>query len=101
MQIKRYHEDPALANVDSAVLSDYVGTYELAPGNQMMVTTHDGQLYAQRGIDPPVELVSKSPDTFFRKGIEGRRLFHRDPSGKVDLLIDRRNNEDMFWQKIN
>jgi hypothetical protein len=38
---------------------------------------------------------------FFRAGVEGRRLFHRDASGKVDSLIDRRNNEDMLWKKIN
>jgi hypothetical protein len=38
---------------------------------------------------------------FFRAGIEGRRLFHRNADGKVDSLIDRRNNEDMFWKKIH
>ena len=100
-QVMRYYEDPAPATISPAILSDYIGTYELAPGNQMMVTVHDGKLFAQRGVGSPVQLIPESPDMFFRAGVEGRRLFHRSADGKVDSLIDRRNNEDMFWKKIN
>ncbi len=99
-QAMRYYEDPARGAINPAFLSDYVGLYELAPGNQMIVTTHDGKLFAKRGTGTPVELIPESPDLFFRAGIEGRRLFHRNTSGKVDSLIDRRNNEDMLWRKI-
>ena len=100
-QVMRYYEDPASAPINPAILSDYIGIYEIAPGNQMVVTTHDGKLFAQRGASNPVQLFPESPDMFFRAGIEGRRLFHRNADGKVDLLIDRRNNEDMLWKKIN
>jgi len=65
------------------------------------VTERDGKLFAKRGTASPVELVPESPDMFFRRGIEGRRLFHRGADGKVDSLIDRRNNEDMLWKKIS
>jgi hypothetical protein len=34
-----------------------------------------------------------------RKGVEGRWLFHSNTAGKVDKLIDRRNNEDVVWTK--
>jgi len=100
-QAMRYYEDPAPAPINAAILSDYIGTYELAPGNQMMVTTHDGKLFAQRDAGHPVQLVPESPDMFFRAGTEGRRLFHRNADGKVDSLIDRRNNEDILWRKVN
>ncbi len=100
-QVMRYYEDPARSAINPAVLSDYVGTYELAPGNQLTVTTRDGRLFAKRGAGNPVELIPESPDMFFRAGIEGRRLFHRNADGKVDLLIDRRNNEDMLWRRIS
>jgi hypothetical protein len=100
-QVMRYYEDPATASINLAILSDYIGTYELAPGNHMVVTTHNGKLFAQRGAGNPVQLFPESPDMFFRAGVEGRRLFHRDANGKVDSLIDRRNNEDMLWKKIN
>jgi hypothetical protein len=45
-------------------------------------------------------LQPESPDLFFRPAIEGRRLFRRNNTGKVDALIDRRNNEDMIWKKL-
>jgi hypothetical protein len=32
--------------------------------------------------------------------VEGRRLFRRAEGGKVDAMIDRRNNEDVVWKKI-
>jgi Domain of unknown function (DUF3471) len=99
-QVMRYYEDPAPASINPATLSNYVGTYELAPGNQMVVSTHNGQLFAQRDAGNPVQLLPESPDMFFRAGIEGRRLFHRNASGQVDSLIDRRNNEDILWKKI-
>lgn len=100
-QAMRYYEDPARATIQPSILSDYVGTYELAPGHQLIVTTQDGKLFARRGTAPPVELIPESPDMFFRAGVEGRRLFHRNADGKVDSLIDRRNNEDMLWKKIS
>jgi hypothetical protein len=34
-----------------------------------------------------------------RYSIEGRILFHCDSTGKIDALIDRRNNEDVVWKK--
>ena len=39
------------------------------------------------------------PDIFFRKGVEGRILFHYGEGSKVDTLSDRRNNEDVVWKK--
>jgi len=39
------------------------------------------------------------PELFFRKGVEGRILFGYAANGKVDALIDRRNNEDVVWKK--
>jgi hypothetical protein len=44
--------------------------------------------------------VSESTAIFFREGIEGGRLFRRGDREKVDARIDRRNNEDVLWQKV-
>ena len=46
------------------------------------------------------QLFPEGCDLFFRKGVEGRVLFHYDANGKVNNLIDRRNNEDVVWRKI-
>ncbi|HWY40674.1 MAG TPA: DUF4440 domain-containing protein [Chthoniobacterales bacterium] len=101
-QAHRYYEDPHAA--DSAQLlnyqpSTYVGSYELAPGQTRTVTVENGKLFVERN-GKKEELLPESSDLFFRKGVEGRILFHHDTNGKVDSLIDRRNNEDVVWKKM-
>jgi hypothetical protein len=99
-QLLRFYEDPAVGTIDTAHLDDFAGTYELAPGVTLTVSRKGVQLYAKRGDAPKTILQPESPDLFFRPGIEGRRLFRRDGGGKVDALIDRRNNEDLIWKKL-
>ena len=99
-QVLRYYEDPATGTIDPARLDDYVGTYELAPGITQAVTLEGNQLYSQRGGGTKTALLPEVTDLFFRPGVEGRRLFRRDPYGKVDAMIDRRNNEDLLWKKL-
>jgi hypothetical protein len=100
-QVLRYYEDPATGTLDASRLDDFVGTYEITPGHTLVITRDGNKLFSQRGTDKPVELLPESPDLFFRHNVEGRRLFHRDASGRVDALIDRRNNEDLLWKKIS
>jgi len=45
------------------------------------------------------QLLPETSEIFFRKGVEGRILFRYAAAGKVDALIDRRNNEDVIWRK--
>jgi hypothetical protein len=45
------------------------------------------------------QLLPETSEIFFRKGVEGRILFRSAATGKVDALIDRRNNEDVIWRK--
>jgi Domain of unknown function (DUF4440)/Domain of unknown function (DUF3471) len=99
-QMLRYYEDPAPGKVDVARLNDYTGTYELAPGITLTVSREDDKLYSKRGERPQELLAPETCDPFFRPGVEGRRLFRRNQSGKVDALIDRRNNEDVVWKKL-
>ena len=100
-QVLRYYEDPAAGTLDPLRIDDYVGNYELAPDLTITVTRDGNQLYAQRKGGTKTVLLLESPDLFFRPGVEGRRLFRRAPDGKVDALIDRRNNEDVIWRKIS
>lgn len=95
----RYYADPAAGSVRAQVLDDYVGTYELAPGTVLTVRREGDQLYAQRSSRKAYQLLPELQDVFFRPGVEGRRIFHRYGSGRVDELIDRRDNEDLIWKK--
>ena len=99
-QMLRYYEDPAPGQADTKKYADYAGTYELAPGVTQTISVRGEKLYAKRGERPEQELVPESSDIFFSKGVEGRRLFRRTDRGKVDTMIDRRNNEDVVWKKI-
>jgi hypothetical protein len=103
-QAHRYYEDPAIGEADPKKFADYIGTYEIVPGHTMVVSGDNNRLFVERkgGIaqsKKKEELFPETCDLFFRKGVEGRVLFHYDANGKVDRLIDRRNNEDVIWRK--
>src|SRR4029077_18367508 len=98
-QAHRYYEDPAIGKADEKKFPGYVGTYQLAPDQTRRVTSDKWKLVVERK-GKNEELLPESSDLFFRKGVEGRILFRHDNAGAVDALIDRRNNEDVIWQKI-
>jgi len=98
-QAHRYYEDPAMGQVDESKFRNYVGNYELSPAQTRTVSAFDGNLFVERN-GKKEKLLRESGDLFFRKGIEGRILFRYDANGKVDALIDRRNNEDVVWKKV-
>jgi len=100
----RYYEDPAIGQADPKKFADYIGTYEIVPGHTMVVSGDNNRLFVERKdgtaqSKKKEELFPETCDLFFRKGVEGRVLFHYDANGKVDRLIDRRNNEDVIWRK--
>jgi Domain of unknown function (DUF4440)/Domain of unknown function (DUF3471) len=97
-QAFRYYEDPAIGQADVKKFSDYTGTYELAPGQTRVVTVEGDKLFIERN-GKKEQLFPETTDLFFRKGVEGRILFHFGADSKVDSLIDRRNNEDVLWHK--
>jgi hypothetical protein len=98
-QAHRYYEDPAIGKADEKKVHDFVGAYELGPGQTRTVTWGNGKLFIERN-GKKEELLPETSDLFFRKGIEGRILFHYDAEAAVDSLIDRRNNEDVVWRRV-
>jgi hypothetical protein len=102
-QAHRYYEDPAAADASQLLNYEpaaYLGTYQLAPSQVRTITLESRELFIERN-GKKEELLPESNGLFFRKGVEGRILFHYDSNGKVDALIDRRNNEDVTWKKIH
>src|SRR5262252_4025090 len=93
-QAHRYYEDPAAGKTDPKKFADFIGEYELAPGQTRSVTNEGNRLFVERKSKKE-QLLPETSDLFFRKGVEGRILFHYAANGKVDSLIDRRNNEDV------
>lgn len=66
----------------------------------MTISVENGHLYEQRKGRERQELIPEASDIFFIKGVEGRTLFGISDDGKVVSLIDRRNNEDIVWKKV-
>jgi hypothetical protein len=97
-QAMRYYEDPVVGTVDPKKFADFVGTYELAPGETRTVSSQSEKLYVERK-GKREQLLPETSDIFFRKGVEGRVLFRYADNRRVDALIDRRNNEDIVWRK--
>ena len=87
--------------VDTATYDDYVGRYELGADAALVVTREGDRLYSQRDTRPRDELLPIGGDRFVRKGHpRGERFFRRGASGKVDALVDRRDNEDLVWRRV-
>ena len=101
-QAMRYYEDPAVGPSDPKNYSAYTGTYEVAKESERktIVSAQGDRLFLERTGSPRVELFPESGDLFFRKGVEGRILFRFGKDERVDALIDRRNNEDVVWRKV-
>src|SRR5436309_14074926 len=97
-QAHRYYADPALGKADTKRFADYIGTYELAPGQTRSVTATGDKLFVERN-GKKEQLLPETSEIFFRKSLGGRNLVRYAFSGKVDTLIDRRNNEDVIWRK--
>jgi hypothetical protein len=98
-QAHRYYEDPAVGKADPKKFPDFIGRYELAAGQTRTVIAGGNSLFVERNGKKD-QLFPETAELFFRKGIEGRILFRYDKNGKIDALIDRRNNEDVVWRKI-
>src|SRR5690349_23408986 len=80
-------------------LPQFAGTYELAAGQTRNVSIEGDHLIIERNGKRET-LWPEASEIFFRKGVEGRILFRADDKGKIDALIDRRNNEDVVWRKV-
>jgi hypothetical protein len=87
-----------VGKADPKKFADFIGMYELAPGQTRSVVGESDKLFVERK-GKKEQLLPETSELFFRKGVEGRILFRYAATGKVDALIDRRNNEDVIWRK--
>jgi hypothetical protein len=101
-QTFRYYEDPAIGKADPTKFAAYAGRYELSKESERKTTVsaEGGRLFMERTGGKKAQLFPESGDLFFRKGVEGRILFCFGRDEKVEAMIDRRNNEDVIWKKI-
>jgi hypothetical protein len=93
-------KDPPSVKLRHEQLCEYSGSYSLTTEiNTTIHCTQDG-LTAQRSDRPPAQYLAEVEDVFFVAGQPRTpRIFVRDASGKVVGFVDRREGEDVRWQR--
>lgn len=99
-QVAAVLKDPPSVKLTQQQLCEYNGTYVMTP--QIVTTlecTHDG-FAAQRTGRPSTQYLAEVADVFFVAGQpRTRRIFVRDPQGKIVAFVDRREGEDIRWTR--
>jgi len=87
--------------VAAKILEQYVGTYELAPKINMMVTLEGGQLITQASGQGKVPLFAMSETKFFPKVVDAEIEFGRDDKGAVNYLVLHQGGRDMKAPRVS
>jgi CubicO group peptidase (beta-lactamase class C family) len=91
---------PAAIEVPADILRSYVGTYQAAPGEPILVRQEeDGNLTVQSFGDLRHRIVPESDSTFFAIGADWRLRFTRTPQGD-DALALQVDGEERLAPKV-
>ncbi|HJW28465.1 MAG TPA: serine hydrolase, partial [Saprospiraceae bacterium] len=74
-------------NIDEQTLESYVGTYQLAPGFNIVITRQGSQLTGQATGQSSFELFPKSATEFYLKVVVARIVFSKDPDGNMMMTL--------------
>jgi ketosteroid isomerase-like protein len=93
-------KDPPAVRLTGQELCAYEGVYSLTPTIKTTIRCQDDGLASERGDRPVARYSAEVRDVFFVAGQpRTRRIFTRDPSGRVVGFVDRREGEDVRWTK--
>ena len=89
-------------HVETALLKQYVGTYESDPKHPAIITLENGQLQmeAKGGGLPKSALFAKSDNLFFLKVIDAEVEFVKDNNNKVTELIVHFKGQNQVAKKV-
>jgi CubicO group peptidase (beta-lactamase class C family) len=85
--------------INPAILSNYIGTYELGPEFSIAVTAEDGQLFVQASGQDRFPAFAESDTKFFLKIVDAQISFELGPDGKVERLVLHQNGQDIEGRK--
>lgn len=94
--------DPPAAALSRDALCAYAGTYRLTAAIVTRISCGADGLTAEREGRPAVRYRPELRDLFFAPGQpRSRRVFLRDARGRITGFADRREGEDIVWQRVN
>ena len=79
--------------LDTKILDNYIGKYELAPNFILTITKENGNLFAQATGQGKVGIFPESETKFFYKVVDAQITFVKDDNGTVKKLILHQNGE--------
>lgn len=86
--------------VDTAILKQYVGEYELAPGFTITVSLRENGLKAQATGQSSFDIYAEKENVFFLKVVDAKIEFVKDASGTVTEMILYQNGQQPHGKKI-
>jgi CubicO group peptidase (beta-lactamase class C family) len=87
--------------LDPKILSEYEGSYQLAPTFAIKFTARDGHLFTQATGQPEFEVFAAKKDEFFLKVVDAQVSFTRDASGRVTGMVLHQNGRDLPGPRNN
>jgi hypothetical protein len=94
-------EERKAIDVSPAILSQYVGVYELAPKVNMMITLEGNQLMVQVSGQPKAPIFASSETKFFYKVVDAQIEFFKNEKGAVSHLVLYQNQQEMKATRIS
>lgn len=86
--------------VDDAILSSYVGKYELQPGFVITITKVGNQLSGQATGQGANKIYPKTDTEFYLKVVEAQLVFNKNAEGVVESLILKQGGREMPAKKV-
>lgn len=89
-----------IADIDTAVYSEYVGEYELMPGFVLTVTSEEDSIFIQLTGQGKIEIFPSSETIFFNDSIGATITFVKDDDGNVTNLVLKQAGQEINGQKM-
>jgi CubicO group peptidase (beta-lactamase class C family) len=85
--------------VPKEILKQYVGTYDMAPGFNIVVTLEGSQLMTQATGQPKIPIYPESETKFFLKAVDAQIEFSKNEKGEVITLALYQNGQTLKGAK--
>ena len=87
-------------HLDTTLLRQYVGEYQLAQGFILTISLENGSLMSQATGQGKAELFAEKENFFFQKVVDVQLEFIKGPDNKVEKLIIHQNGRPVTANKI-
>jgi len=100
-QIIALRTDPPPIALPAAQLHEYEGRYSLTPDITYSISAEAGKLEGRQTGRKPEQLLAEAPDVLFVPGKPRyRKIFLRDPAGRITGFAERREAWDIVWKRL-